>query len=120
MIDLRTFDMSVFNYSKNADLVLPPELYAAIKEEVVEEVISISDGEDVDDVTKGNEADMLPVTPNDETVPVVFRVDNHFRIRKPLTKKLGLDRKRSLKIVDATGNIWDVRIGNESPNGRFT
>ncbi|KAJ0812591.1 putative DNA-binding pseudobarrel domain superfamily [Helianthus annuus] len=72
MIDLHTFDMSVFNCSKDADLVLPPELYAAIKEEVVEEVISISDGEDVHDITKDN------VTMNDETIPVVFRVDNHF------------------------------------------
>ncbi|KAJ0648144.1 putative transcription factor B3-Domain family [Helianthus annuus] len=78
MIDLQTFDMSIFNCSKNADLVLPLELYAAIKEEVVEEVINISDGEDVDDATKGNETDMLPITPNDETIPVVFRVDNHF------------------------------------------
>ncbi|KAJ0428606.1 putative transcription factor B3-Domain family [Helianthus annuus] len=108
MIDLHTFDMSIFNCSKNADLVLPPEFYVAIKEEVVEEVINISDGEDVDDATKGNETDMLPVTPNDETIPVVFRVDNHFRIRKPLAKKLGLDRKKSLKIVDAAGNVWDV------------
>ncbi|KAM0027859.1 hypothetical protein Hdeb2414_s0019g00545171 [Helianthus debilis subsp. tardiflorus] len=78
MIELHTFDMSVFNCSKDADLVLPPELYAAIKEEVVEEVISISDGEDVDDVTKDNEAEMLPVTTNNETILVVFRVDNHF------------------------------------------
>ncbi|MFS8033016.1 putative transcription factor B3-Domain family [Helianthus anomalus] len=40
-------------------------------------------------------------------------------IRKPPAKKLGLDRKRSLKIVDAAGNVWDVRVGIESPNGRF-
>ncbi|MFS7989562.1 hypothetical protein Hanom_Chr11g01048411 [Helianthus anomalus] len=61
---------------------------------------------------------MLPVTPNDETIPVVFRVDNHFRIHKPLAKKLGLDRKRSLKIVDAA-NVWGVRVGIESLDGRF-
>ncbi|KAJ0825613.1 putative transcription factor B3-Domain family [Helianthus annuus] len=101
MIDLHTFDMSIFNCSKNADLVLPPEFYAAIKEEVVEEVINISDGEDVDDATKDNETDMLP------------------RIRKPLAKKLGLDRKRRLKIVDAAGNVWDVRVGIESPDNRI-
>ncbi|XP_035839587.1 uncharacterized protein LOC118487142 [Helianthus annuus] len=119
MIDLHTFDMSVFNYSKNADLVLPPELYAAVKEEVVEEVISISDAEDADGVTKGTEANMLAVTTNDETIPVVFRVDNHFRIKKDLAKKIGLDRNRSLKIVDGDGNVWDVRVGIESPDGRF-
>ncbi|MFS8003333.1 putative DNA-binding pseudobarrel domain superfamily [Helianthus anomalus] len=99
MIDLHTFDMSILNCSKDVDLVLPPELYVAIKEEVVEELISISDGEDVDDVTKDNEAEMLPVTTNDETIPVVFRM--------------------SLKIIDADGNVWDVRVGIESPDGRF-
>ncbi|KAM0045178.1 putative DNA-binding pseudobarrel domain superfamily [Helianthus debilis subsp. tardiflorus] len=78
MIDLHTFDMSIFSCSKDADLVLPLELYVAIKEEVVEEVISISNGEDVDDVTKDNEAEMIPVSMNDETIPVVFHVDNHF------------------------------------------
>ncbi|KAJ0502054.1 putative transcription factor B3-Domain family [Helianthus annuus] len=62
---------------------------------------------------------MLPVTTNDKTIPVVFRVDNHFRIKKALAKKLGLDRKRSLKIVDAAGNVWDVRVGIESPDGQF-
>ncbi|KAM0049762.1 hypothetical protein Hdeb2414_s0008g00289731 [Helianthus debilis subsp. tardiflorus] len=79
MIDLHTFDMFVFNCSKNADLVLPPELYVVVvKEEIEEDVISTSDAEDVDEVTDGTEANMLPVTRNEETIPVVFRVDNHF------------------------------------------
>ena len=41
------------------------------------------------------------------------------RIKKVLGKKLGLDRKRTLKIVDAAGNVWDVRVGIESPDDRF-
>ncbi|KAF5822658.1 putative transcription factor B3-Domain family [Helianthus annuus] len=108
MIDLHNFDMFVFNCSKNADLVLPPELYAAaVKEEIEEDVISISDAEDVDEVSNRTEANMLPVARNEETIPIVFRVDNHFRIKKHLAKKIGLDRKRCLKIVDAEGNVWD-------------
>ncbi|MFS7918218.1 putative DNA-binding pseudobarrel domain superfamily [Helianthus anomalus] len=74
MINLHTFDMFIFNCSKNVDLVLPPELYVAVKQEDEEEVISISDTEDVDEC---------------------------------------------LKIVDADGNVWDVKVGIESPDGRF-
>ncbi|XP_035838680.1 uncharacterized protein LOC118486387 [Helianthus annuus] len=120
MIDLHNFDMFVFNCSKNADLVLPPELYAAaVKEEIEEDVISISDAEDMYEVSNRTEANMLPVARNEETIPIVFRVDNHFRIKKHLAKKIGLDRKRCLKIVDAEGNVWDVQVGIEAPDGRF-
>ncbi|MFS7943970.1 putative DNA-binding pseudobarrel domain superfamily [Helianthus anomalus] len=90
--------MFIFNCSKNADLGLPPELYVAVKQEDEEEVIIISDTEDVDEVINGTEANTFPVTTNDETIPVVFRC---------------------LKIVDVDGNVWDVRVGIESPDGRF-
>ncbi|MFS7932195.1 hypothetical protein Hanom_Chr04g00365001 [Helianthus anomalus] len=33
--------------------------------------------------------------------------------------KLISSLKRSLKIVDVVGNVWDVRVGIESPDGRF-
>uniref|UniRef100_A0A251UXF8 Putative DNA-binding pseudobarrel domain-containing protein n=1 Tax=Helianthus annuus TaxID=4232 RepID=A0A251UXF8_HELAN len=62
---------------------------------------------------------MLLVARNEETIPIVFRVDNHFCIKKHLAKKIGLDRKRCLKIVDAEGNVWDVQVGIEAPDGRF-
>ncbi|MFS7934639.1 putative DNA-binding pseudobarrel domain superfamily [Helianthus anomalus] len=40
------------------------------------------------------------------------------RIKKDVAKKTGLDRKRSLKIVDVVGNVWDVQVGIEYSDGR--
>ncbi|MFS7960071.1 hypothetical protein Hanom_Chr08g00698651 [Helianthus anomalus] len=58
--------------------------------------------EDVDEVINGTEANTVPVTTNDESIPIAFRVDNHF----------------CLKVVDADGNVWDVQVGIEFPDGR--
>ncbi|MFS7915012.1 putative transcription factor B3-Domain family [Helianthus anomalus] len=66
--------------------------------------VCISDTEDVDEVINGTEANTVPVTTNNEIIPVPFHVDNHFKC---------------LKIVDADGNVWDVKVRTESPDGRF-
>ncbi|MFS7955530.1 hypothetical protein Hanom_Chr07g00643761 [Helianthus anomalus] len=53
---------------------------------------------------------------NDE-VPVVFRVDNHYRLKKKWAQTHGLDRKMELLIQDSACLTWNVSIGVEHSQG---
>ena len=71
MVNLRTFDMSVFS-CKPAILTLPPEL-CVTKKEQTDEFIEVSDDELPNPIAEvGVEQDQ------DDEVPVTFRVDNHY------------------------------------------
>ncbi|XP_035845105.1 uncharacterized protein LOC110932942 [Helianthus annuus] len=110
MLDLHTFEMSVF-CCKPTLLTLPPEL-CVVKEEPTNEVIDISD----DDLP--NPIPVVGVEEStDDEVPIVFRVDNHYRLKKKWAQLHGLDRKRDLIIKDSAGLTWDVSIGVEHSEG---
>ncbi|MFS8006444.1 putative transcription factor B3-Domain family [Helianthus anomalus] len=110
MVDLRTYELSVFCL-KPALLTLPPELHS-IKKEHTDEVIEVSD----DDLPNPIPVVGVEGNPDDE-VPVVFRVDNHYRLKKKWAQLHGLDRKMDLIIKDSAGLTWDVSIGVEHSQG---
>ncbi|KAJ0922050.1 putative DNA-binding pseudobarrel domain superfamily [Helianthus annuus] len=65
----------------------------------------------------GNPWDRDNCMSTDDEVPVVFRVDNHYRLKKKWAQLHGLDRKRDLIIKDSAGLTWDVSIGVEHSEG---
>ncbi|MFS8006453.1 putative DNA-binding pseudobarrel domain superfamily [Helianthus anomalus] len=106
-------EMSITDHHlvKPALLTLPPELHA-IKKEPTYEVIEVSN----DDLP--NPIPVVGVEENsDDEVPVVFRVDNHYRLKKKWAQLHGLDRKMDLIIKDSAGLTWDVSIGVEHSQG---
>ncbi|KAJ0917667.1 putative transcription factor B3-Domain family [Helianthus annuus] len=117
MIDLQTFHITVFNCA-TCDLVLPPEVCAVVKEKVIEEIVLSSDTEAVQDIVNVNEGGMVDVNEDNQIVPISFRVDGHFRLFKKQAEDLGLNRKIGLKIVDVTGDVWNVQAAIGSSRGQ--
>ncbi|KAJ0760075.1 hypothetical protein HanOQP8_Chr04g0133861 [Helianthus annuus] len=110
MLDMNTFEMSVFSCDL-ALLCYPPEL-SVVKEEPNYDPIEISDDESANPI-----ADHIVEHNEDEGVPITFRVDNHYRLRKKRAQVPALDRKMGLTIEDAFGGVWEVQIGVEYLEG---
>ncbi|KAJ0570161.1 putative transcription factor B3-Domain family [Helianthus annuus] len=86
MLDIQTFEMSVFSCDL-AVLCYPPELCVVVKQEPNHDLIELSDDESANPVAdlnvEHNQAavfgDNNPnVIQNAEGVPATFRVDNHY------------------------------------------
>ncbi|KAF5800316.1 putative DNA-binding pseudobarrel domain superfamily [Helianthus annuus] len=110
MLDMKTFEMSVFSCDP-ALLCYPPEL-SVVKEEPNYDPIEVSDDESANPI-----ADHIVEHNEDEGVPITFRVDNHYRLRKKWAQDHGLDSKMGLTIEDAFGGVWEVQIGVEYSEG---
>ncbi|MFS7960193.1 putative transcription factor B3-Domain family [Helianthus anomalus] len=110
MVDLRTFEMSVFS-CKPALLTFPPEL-CVTKKEPTDELIKVSDDE-----VRNSIAALGIEQSHDDEVPVTFVVDNHYRLKKKWAQTHVLDRKMDLTINDIAGRTWDVAIGVEFSQG---